>query len=71
MEREEEEAALEERDRAPERASTEVDEADALDQVRPVQSTDEDERDRIGDLPEADAIEQARGVGGDEEDERR
>ena len=68
----EEQAAVEELEMAPEPVSPEVDEADALEQARPAQSHAEEEPEAVGDLPEADALEQARDAGADDDaDERR
>jgi hypothetical protein len=68
----EEQAAVEELETAPEPVSPEVDEADALEQARPVQPHADEEPEAVGDLPEADALEQARDAGADDDaDERR
>jgi hypothetical protein len=69
--RDEEEAALDERDSAPPPGDVEADEADVLEQSRPVRPLGDEEPETVGDAPEADALEQARGVQADDEDDER
>lgn len=69
--REEEEAALEERDAAPPPGDVEADEADVLEQTRTLRPLGDDEPETVGDAPEADALDQARGVQADDEDDER
>ena len=69
--RDEEEAALEERDSAPPPGDVEADEADVLEQARAVHPLGDDEPETVGDAPEADALDQARGVQADDEDDER
>ena len=69
--RDEEEAALEERDAAPPPGDVDADEGDALEQARPVRPLGDEEPETVGDAPEADALEQARGLLADDEDDER
>lgn len=69
--RDEEEAALEERDADPPPADVEADEADVLEQSRAVRPLGDEQPDTVGDAPEADALDQARGVQADDEDDER
>jgi len=70
--RDEEQASLDERDRAPEPRVQEADEGDALEQAQPAQPVGDEEPDTIGELPEGDALDQVRDAGaGDEFEERR
>jgi hypothetical protein len=69
--RDEEEAALEERDATPQLGDVEADEGDALEQARPVRPVGDEEPETVGDAPEADALEQALGALADEEDDER
>jgi hypothetical protein len=69
--RDEEEAALEERDAAPRPEDVEADEGDVLEQARAVRPLGDEEMDTVGDAPEADALDQARGLQADDEDDER
>lgn len=69
--RDEEEAALDERDAAPPPEDVEADEADVLEQSRAVRALGDEEPETVGDAPEADALDQARSVQADDEDDER